>query len=121
MLVLQDVTSLNTFFQSNFATTPEEKQLSVSGKNWGEVDLNGTCIFYQSGRPSITFKHTLLSQKAVCLLSYAYACVYVLVAFETTSGLNFPSSFCDCDMAVGIKFETTEGCYYPPVFVKILV
>lgn len=50
MLLVQDVASLNTFFQSNFSTTPEEKQLSVSGKNWGEVDLNGMCI------PFITFE-----------------------------------------------------------------
>lgn len=41
---MQDVATLNTFFQSNFAATPEEKQLSVSGKNWGEVDLNGMYI-----------------------------------------------------------------------------
>ncbi|KAG5527441.1 hypothetical protein RHGRI_028362 [Rhododendron griersonianum] len=37
----QDVASLTTFFQSTFGITPEEKQLSVSGRNWGEVDLNG--------------------------------------------------------------------------------
>ena len=37
----QDVTSLTNFFQNTCGLTPEEKQLSVSGKNWGEVDLNG--------------------------------------------------------------------------------
>jgi len=31
---------LTNFFQSH-GITPEEKQLSVSGRNWGEVDLNG--------------------------------------------------------------------------------
>lgn len=41
LLVLQDVSSLTTFFQTACGITPEEKQLSVSGKNWGEVDLNG--------------------------------------------------------------------------------
>lgn len=41
LLVLQDVSSLSSFFQTACGITPEEKQLSVSGKNWGEVELNG--------------------------------------------------------------------------------
>jgi structure-specific recognition protein 1 len=27
--------------QKNMGTTPDEKQLSVSGHNWGTVDLDG--------------------------------------------------------------------------------
>ncbi|KAL2252426.1 FACT complex subunit SSRP1 isoform X1 [Sesamum indicum] len=45
----QDVASLTTFFQSNFGKTPEEKQLSISGKNWGEVDLNGNMLTFLVG------------------------------------------------------------------------
>ncbi|KAG8384731.1 hypothetical protein BUALT_Bualt04G0148700 [Buddleja alternifolia] len=45
----QDVASLSTFFQSNFGAAPEEKQLSVSGKNWGEVDLNGNTLTFLVG------------------------------------------------------------------------
>ncbi|KAL8038621.1 hypothetical protein ABFX02_11G120300 [Erythranthe guttata] len=45
----QDVASLTTFFQSKFEKTPEEKQLSVSGKNWGEVDLNGNTLSFLVG------------------------------------------------------------------------
>ncbi|KAI3462955.1 hypothetical protein Pfo_019618 [Paulownia fortunei] len=45
----QDVSNLTTFFQSNFGKTPEEKQLSVSGKNWGEVDLNGNMLTFLVG------------------------------------------------------------------------
>ncbi|KAG8366837.1 hypothetical protein BUALT_Bualt16G0009400 [Buddleja alternifolia] len=45
----QDVVSLSTFFQSNFGKTAEEKQLSVSGKNWGEVDLNGNTLTFLVG------------------------------------------------------------------------
>lgn len=42
----QDVASLTTYFQSSCGISPEEKQLSISGKNWGEVDLNGwICAF----------------------------------------------------------------------------
>jgi len=39
--ILQDVVSLTSFFQNTFGITVKEKQLSVSGRNWGEVDLNG--------------------------------------------------------------------------------
>lgn len=38
---LKDIASLTSFFQNTCGITPEEKQLSVSGRNWGEVDLNG--------------------------------------------------------------------------------
>ncbi|GKA47118.1 FACT complex subunit SSRP1 [Tanacetum coccineum] len=37
---LDDVSSLTNFFQHSCGITPEEKQLSVSGKNWGELDIN---------------------------------------------------------------------------------
>lgn len=37
---------MTNFFQNTCGITPEEKQLSVSGRNWGEVDLNGqSCSF----------------------------------------------------------------------------
>ncbi|KAF3539720.1 hypothetical protein F2Q69_00024580 [Brassica cretica] len=45
----QDVASLTSFFQSAFGKTPEEKQLSVSGRNWGEVDLNGNNLTFLVG------------------------------------------------------------------------
>ncbi|KAL8528300.1 hypothetical protein ACS0TY_005925 [Phlomoides rotata] len=45
----QDVTSLTTLFQTNFGRTPEDKQLSVGGKNWGEVDLNGNTLTFLVG------------------------------------------------------------------------
>ncbi|KAF2316234.1 hypothetical protein GH714_041575 [Hevea brasiliensis] len=45
----QDLANLNNFFQSNCGVTPEEKQLSVSGRNWGEVDLNGNMLTFLVG------------------------------------------------------------------------
>ncbi|KFK33752.1 hypothetical protein AALP_AA5G055500 [Arabis alpina] len=45
----QDVASLTSFFQTSFGKTPEEKQLSVSGRNWGEVDLNGNSLTFSVG------------------------------------------------------------------------
>ncbi|KAK4735269.1 hypothetical protein R3W88_009530 [Solanum pinnatisectum] len=43
----QDVASLTTYFQSSIS--PEEKQLSISGKNWGEVDLNANMLAFLVG------------------------------------------------------------------------
>lgn len=45
----QDVASLTNFFQNSCGITPEEKQLSVSGRNWGEVDLNGNMLTFLVG------------------------------------------------------------------------
>ncbi|XP_042969708.1 FACT complex subunit SSRP1 isoform X2 [Carya illinoinensis] len=45
----QDVTSLTNFFENTCGITPEEKQLSVSGRNWGEVDLNGNTLSFLVG------------------------------------------------------------------------
>ncbi|KAI5665614.1 hypothetical protein M9H77_15467 [Catharanthus roseus] len=45
----QDVASLTSYLQSTCGITPEEKQLSVSGKNWGEVDLNGNMLTFLVG------------------------------------------------------------------------
>ncbi|CAK9322642.1 unnamed protein product [Citrullus colocynthis] len=45
----QDISSLTKFFQSNCGIAPEEKQLSVSGRNWGEVDLNGNMLTFLVG------------------------------------------------------------------------
>ncbi|KAF4350909.1 hypothetical protein CsatB_021651 [Cannabis sativa] len=45
----QDVSSLSTYFQSTCGLTPEEKQLSVSGRNWGEVDLNENMLTFLVG------------------------------------------------------------------------
>ncbi|XP_010528322.1 PREDICTED: FACT complex subunit SSRP1 [Tarenaya hassleriana] len=45
----QDVASLTNFFQNTCGITPEEKQLSVSGRNWGEVDLNGNALTFMVG------------------------------------------------------------------------
>uniref|UniRef100_A0A6N2LIA2 FACT complex subunit SSRP1 n=1 Tax=Salix viminalis TaxID=40686 RepID=A0A6N2LIA2_SALVM len=44
----QDLSTLTNFFQSH-GITPEEKQLSVSGRNWGEVDLNGNMLTFLVG------------------------------------------------------------------------
>ncbi|GMH02400.1 hypothetical protein Nepgr_004239 [Nepenthes gracilis] len=45
----QDVGTLTNFFRNNCGITPEEKQLSVSGHNWGEVDFNGNMMAFLVG------------------------------------------------------------------------
>ncbi|KAH1266442.1 FACT complex subunit SSRP1 [Glycine max] len=45
----QDVVSLTNFFQNTCGISVEEKQLSVSGRNWGEVDLNGNMLAFTVG------------------------------------------------------------------------
>ncbi|XP_024978317.1 FACT complex subunit SSRP1-like [Cynara cardunculus var. scolymus] len=45
----QDVSSLINFFQNSCSITAEEKQLSVSGKNWGEFDINGNMLSFLVG------------------------------------------------------------------------
>ncbi|WVZ15664.1 hypothetical protein V8G54_013230 [Vigna mungo] len=45
----QDVVSLTNFFQNTCGISVEEKQLSVSGRNWGEVDLNGNMLAFMVG------------------------------------------------------------------------
>ncbi|KAH1215751.1 FACT complex subunit SSRP1 [Glycine max] len=45
----QAVVSLTNFFQNTCGISVEEKQLSVSGRNWGEVDLNGNMLAFMVG------------------------------------------------------------------------
>ncbi|KAL2658511.1 hypothetical protein AAZV13_03G028100 [Glycine max] len=45
----QDVVTLTNFFQNTCGISVEEKQLSVSGRNWGEVDLNGNMLAFMVG------------------------------------------------------------------------
>ncbi|PON35409.1 Structure-specific recognition protein [Parasponia andersonii] len=42
----QDASSLSTYFQNSCGITPEEKQLSVSGRNWGDVVLSGNMLTF---------------------------------------------------------------------------
>ncbi|XP_071735050.1 FACT complex subunit SSRP1-like isoform X2 [Rutidosis leptorrhynchoides] len=45
----QDVVSLTNYFHNSCNITPEEKQLSVSGKNWGELDIDGNMLSFLVG------------------------------------------------------------------------
>ncbi|XP_006643849.1 FACT complex subunit SSRP1-A [Oryza brachyantha] len=45
----QDVSSVTNFMQKNMGLSPDEKQLSVSGQNWGGVDINGNMLTFMVG------------------------------------------------------------------------
>ncbi|XP_057517531.1 FACT complex subunit SSRP1-like [Amaranthus tricolor] len=45
----QDVATLTSFFKSSYGINPEEKHVSVSGHNWGEVDFNGNMLAFMVG------------------------------------------------------------------------
>eukprot|EP01018_Ginkgo_biloba_P011099 Gb_14151 [translate_table: standard] len=45
----QDVSNLTNFMTNTMGVTPEEKQLSLSGRNWGEVDLDGNMLTFLVG------------------------------------------------------------------------
>ncbi|KAJ4969072.1 hypothetical protein NE237_015773 [Protea cynaroides] len=45
----QDVSNLTNFIQNSIGVTPEEKQFSVSGRNWGEIDLKGNMLTFLVG------------------------------------------------------------------------
>lgn len=45
----QDVSGLTTYMQKTFGVAAEEKQLSVSGKNWGEIEFNGNMLTFMVG------------------------------------------------------------------------
>ncbi|KAF8724931.1 hypothetical protein HU200_020647 [Digitaria exilis] len=45
----QDVSSLTSFIQKSTGITPEEKQLSISGHNWGGIEINGNMLCFNVG------------------------------------------------------------------------
>lgn len=45
----QDVGNLTNFMTNTIGLAPEDKQLSVSGRNWGEVDLDGNMLSFLVG------------------------------------------------------------------------
>ncbi|BAF16734.1 fACT complex subunit SSRP1-B [Oryza sativa Japonica Group] len=45
----QDISSLTNFMEKNMRITPEEKQLSVGGHNWGGIEINGNMLSFNVG------------------------------------------------------------------------
>ncbi|RLN29885.1 FACT complex subunit SSRP1-B-like [Panicum miliaceum] len=45
----QDVNNLSNFIQRSTGISPQEKQLSISGHNWGGVEIDGTRLCFNVG------------------------------------------------------------------------
>ncbi|TKW25309.1 hypothetical protein SEVIR_3G110500v4 [Setaria viridis] len=45
----QDVSSLTNYIQKSTGITPQEKQLSISGQNWGGIEINGNVLCFNVG------------------------------------------------------------------------
>ncbi|XP_059069864.1 FACT complex subunit SSRP1 isoform X2 [Cryptomeria japonica] len=45
----QDVSNLTSYMTNTMGVTPEEKHLSISGRNWGEVNLEGNMLTFLVG------------------------------------------------------------------------
>ncbi|XP_066363409.1 FACT complex subunit SSRP1-B isoform X2 [Miscanthus floridulus] len=45
----QDVSNLTNFIEKSTGITPEEKQLSVTGHNWGGIEINGNMLCFNVG------------------------------------------------------------------------
>ncbi|MCO5551234.1 hypothetical protein L7F22_004733 [Adiantum nelumboides] len=52
----QDVSTLSSFLSANMGVTPEDKPLSVIGRNWGQADLDGNMLsFIVGGKQAFEF------------------------------------------------------------------
>uniref|UniRef100_A0A0D6QY19 FACT complex subunit SSRP1 n=1 Tax=Araucaria cunninghamii TaxID=56994 RepID=A0A0D6QY19_ARACU len=45
----QDVSNLTSYMKNTMGITPEEKNLSLSGRNWGEVNIDGNMLSFIVG------------------------------------------------------------------------
>ncbi|KQK03080.1 hypothetical protein BRADI_2g05430v3 [Brachypodium distachyon] len=45
----QDTSNLTNFMQKNMGILPDEKQLSVTGHNWGGIDIDGSTLTFMVG------------------------------------------------------------------------
>ncbi|KAJ3694121.1 hypothetical protein LUZ60_009601 [Juncus effusus] len=93
----QDVTSLNSFMQKNFGMTPEDKQLSVSGHNWGGVDINGNMLTFMVGQKQ-AFEVSLADVAQTQLQGKTD--VYLEFHVDDTTGANEKDSLMDLSFHV---------------------
>ncbi|KAJ7554225.1 hypothetical protein O6H91_06G131900 [Diphasiastrum complanatum] len=45
----QDISNLNNFLSSNLGLTPEDRPLAISGRNWGDAELEGNILSFMVG------------------------------------------------------------------------
>ncbi|KAF3326915.1 FACT complex subunit SSRP1-like protein [Carex littledalei] len=88
----QDVGTLNSFIQKNIGATPEEKQLSISGHNWGAVDIDGNMLtFMVSNKQAFEVSLADVSQTQL----QGKTDVYLEFHVDDTTGANEKDSLMD--------------------------
>ncbi|EHA8587922.1 FACT complex subunit SSRP1 [Cocos nucifera] len=93
----QDVTNLTNFIQKSIGITPEEKQLSVSGHNWGGVDINGNMLTFLVGSKQ-AFEVSLADVAQTQLQGKTDA--YLEFHVDDTTGANEKDSLMDLSFHV---------------------
>ncbi|KAH7651977.1 structure-specific recognition protein 1 [Dioscorea alata] len=105
----QDVTSLTSFIQKYLGVTPDEKQLSVSGHNWGEVDIDGNMLTFNVGSKQAF--EVSLADVAVTQLQGKND-VYMEFHVDDTTGANEKDSLVDLSFHIpnsNIQFAGDEN------------
>ncbi|XP_039117381.1 FACT complex subunit SSRP1 [Dioscorea cayenensis subsp. rotundata] len=105
----QDVTSLTSFIQKYLGVTPDEKQLSVSGHNWGEVDIDGNMLTFNVGSKQAF--EVSLADVAVTQLQGKND-VYMEFHVDDTTGANEKDSLVDLSFHIpnsNIQFAGDES------------
>ncbi|OAY85475.1 FACT complex subunit SSRP1-A [Ananas comosus] len=93
----QDVSTLTSYIQKNIGVTPEEKQLSVSGHNWGGVDINGNMLTFMVGSKQ-AFEVSLADVAQTQLQGKTD--VYLEFHVDDTTGANEKDSLMDLSFHV---------------------
>ncbi|XP_020250206.1 FACT complex subunit SSRP1 isoform X2 [Asparagus officinalis] len=93
----QDVSNLTSFIQKYIGVMPEEKQLSVSGRNWGEVDIDGNMLTFLVGSKQ-AFEVSLADVSQAQLQGKTD--VYLEFHVDDTTGANEKDSLMDLSFHV---------------------
>ncbi|MCO5586963.1 hypothetical protein L7F22_040908 [Adiantum nelumboides] len=100
----QDVSTLSSFMSINLGVVPEDKPLSVSGRNWGQADLIGNMLSFEVGDKQAfelslaDVSQTQLQGKNDVLLEFHV---------DDTTGANEK----DCLMEMSFHVPTTNTTY----------
>lgn len=100
----QDVSTLSSFMSTSLGVVPEDKPLSVSGRNWGQADLDGNMLSFEvGGKQAFELSLADVSQTQVQGKND------VLLEFhvDDTAGANEK----DCLMEMSFHVPTTNTTY----------
>ncbi|KAM0865644.1 hypothetical protein ACQ4PT_043144 [Festuca glaucescens] len=116
-----DVSNLTNFMQKNMSISPDEKQLAVSGHNWGMVDLDGSMLTFMVGSKQAfqvflaDVSQTQMQGKTDVLLEFHV---------DDTTGANEKDSLMDMSFHVptsNTQFVGDENCSSAELFWKAIL